>query len=255
MKDFNIRIFSSLPIIFLASISLYLKSYYLLFFISLIYFVIIYEWNYFFFKKNNYYIFLHLIIYLLIFISFYQNIYIFLFLNFLNFIFLLFNFLKNKLHYLYIVTNLYFYLSLYSILNILNINYYGLLLFIIFTVVIFDISSYIFGNIFKGKKLIPKISPNKTLSGFLLGIIFTFIISSFLNKTFGLLNNDYQYSLLILIIFSAIIGDIIESIIKRKLSLKDISNLLPGHGGFFDRFDSLLFVFIIINFTFSFIKN
>jgi len=64
----------------------------------------------------------------------------------------------------------------------------------------------------------------------------------------SIIKNIHNLSLHItIIIFSAIIGDIIESIIKRNLSLKDISNFLPGHGGFFDRFDSFLFVFIIIN--------
>ena len=81
-----------------------------------------------------------------------------------------------------------------------------------------------------------------------MGFITSFFIVLFVNSYFSFFNLEIKLLLFILIIIiSSIIGDIIESLIKRKLLIKDISNLLPGHGGFFDRFDSFLFVFIIIN--------
>ena len=66
-------------------------------------------------------------------------------------------------------------------------------------------------------------------------------------------NNSNIFIFTTIILISAILGDILESIIKRKLLIKDISNFLPGHGGFFDRFDSFLFTFITINIFYPFL--
>ena len=100
-----------------------------------------------------------------------------------------------------------------------------------------DIGGFIFGKIFKGKK-ITKISPNKTYSG----LIGSYILSLLTTIIFF---NEY-YELFDLIILTLIIstfsqlGDLSISYLKRKVKIKDTSNILPGHGGFLDRFDGFL---------------
>ena len=102
-----------------------------------------------------------------------------------------------------------------------------------------DVGGYVFGKIFKGKKL-SKISPNKTMSGSVGSIIFSsFTILILSNIIFMNLN----YIFLIVGIFSSIscqLGDLFFSYIKRKAKLKDTGNFLPGHGGILDRLDGIL---------------
>tara|TARA_B100000886_G_scaffold340350_1_gene309366 strand:+ start:81 stop:725 length:645 start_codon:yes stop_codon:yes gene_type:complete len=138
--------------------------------------------------------------------------------------------------------------QIWIILSGNNLSYKINLLFIVSICISTDIGGFIFGKIFKGKK-ITKISPNKTYSGMLgsytLSIITTFYFMSYLN---------YNYIFLISIIFSTIsqIGDLLISLLKRKANLKDTGNILPGHGGLLDRFDGLIFTipigFIILNY-------
>ena len=113
------------------------------------------------------------------------------------------------------------------------------IIFILSIVISTDVGAYLFGKIFGGKKIFPKISPNKTWSGSLGGILIAMIISLFFVKVL-----DYSIFLTIFISFflsfSAQLGDIAESLFKRYYNVKDSGKLIPGHGGFFDRFDSLL---------------
>ena len=116
-------------------------------------------------------------------------------------------------------------------------------LFIIL-VISFDIFSYIFGFVF-GKNKLTKISPNKTYEGLIGGVLSSFIISIFFSFLADIILNIQLVIFLLLIIFSAFIGDLIESFYKRKNNLKNSSDFIPGHGGVFDRFDSFLFAIII----------
>ena len=103
-----------------------------------------------------------------------------------------------------------------------------------------DIGGFIFGKIFKGKKL-TKISPKKTVSGaigsLVLGVVAVFLLFNFYLKEF------YFQSILIGLITSLAcqIGDLFFSFLKRKAKLKDSSNFLPGHGGILDRLDGIYF--------------
>ena len=103
-----------------------------------------------------------------------------------------------------------------------------------------DLGGITFGKIFKGKKL-TKFSPNKTISG----SIGSFCFSLFLIPSFRNLIMDYNLISLViitlLISLSSQVGDIIISSVKRKARVKDTSDLLPGHGGFLDRVDGVIF--------------
>ena len=104
-----------------------------------------------------------------------------------------------------------------------------------------DIIAYISGSYFKGPKIIPLISPNKTWSG----TIFAYFISLFLISYY--FNFHYIYNLVLPIMF--FVGDIYFSYFKRILNIKDYGQLIKGHGGFLDRFDSS---FLSLSFSFIF---
>ena len=103
-----------------------------------------------------------------------------------------------------------------------------------------DIGGLLFGKIFKGKKL-TKISPNKTISGSIGSFIFSLsLIPIFLNQLL-----DYSLLTIIFItIFTSLasqLGDLFISFLKRKTKIKNTGNILPGHGGFLDRVDGIIF--------------
>ncbi len=97
---------------------------------------------------------------------------------------------------------------------------------------------------FFGKIKLINISPNKTVEGFIGGLIISIFISLYISYLFNYQNYFKTLFFIIVIICSAFIGDIIESFYKRKNNLKNSSELIPGHGGIFDRFDSFLFSII-----------
>ena len=149
------------------------------------------------------------------------------------------NFINNKKKffiYLYILMSLIF-LQLYLFYYFLTMDF----IIIILTITIFDTSSYLLGSLI-GRTKILSISPNKTYEGLLGGIIFTIIFMIIFNYIFL---NSYFFSFIVVIlsiIFLAFLGDIIESYFKRLSNIKNSSNLIPGHGGFLDRFDSFILV-------------
>tara|TARA_B100001989_G_C24337039_1_gene363048 strand:+ start:55 stop:459 length:405 start_codon:yes stop_codon:yes gene_type:complete len=111
-----------------------------------------------------------------------------------------------------------------------------------------DIGGYIFGKIFKGPRL-TKLSPKKTYSG-VIGSFFISLISGLIYvKYFGqksriILESDPEFMILLILFISLVsqIGDLIISYFKRKAKLKDTGKILPGHGGFLDRIDGIVFV-------------
>jgi len=110
-------------------------------------------------------------------------------------------------------------------------------------VIIFDIFSYLIGKTL-GKNQLIKISPNKTYEGFIGGILCSFILSLLLAYYFNFNINLKLFFFITLIILSSFVGDLIESFFKRKNNIKNSSEIIPGHGGIFDRFDSFLFSII-----------
>lgn len=109
-----------------------------------------------------------------------------------------------------------------------------------------DSGAYLIGRTLKGPKLCPKISPNKTWSGFIGGIVSAIITGLYLLKILEMpLTSQIPYTLLILIISCAAhFGDLIESSAKRHFGVKNAGGLIPGHGGVLDRLDSLFLVLI-----------
>ncbi|HKJ06074.1 MAG TPA: phosphatidate cytidylyltransferase [Flavobacteriaceae bacterium] len=116
-----------------------------------------------------------------------------------------------------------------------------------------DTFAFLVGKNFGKHKLLERISPNKTIEGFVGGMTFTFLAS------FAVANQFPQLSLTQWIVIAAIVnvfgvlGDLIESMFKRQAGVKDSSNFIPGHGGFLDRFDSVIFaapfIFIYLQFV------
>jgi len=163
------------------------------------------------------------------------------------------------------ISNILF-LDLALILALFSIYYLAessiwLLLWVIILVICSDIGGYVFGKIFKWKKL-TKISPQKTLSGVLGSFIFS-LLSLFIIQLIIEILYPSSYSLkdnflipeffFLAIVFSLVAqaGDLTISYFKRLEKIKDVGKILPGHGGIFDRIDGLIFVLIV---TFVFYK-
>ena len=152
-------------------------------------------------------------------------------------------FKKNKIN-LFIFLNLFiFYVCLFS----LQIYFFlsgefekkqTIFLFILLICIFTDIGGYIFGNIFKGKKL-TSISPNKTYAG----MIGSFICSLIICILFIIYFNFSFHFMFFTFFISSVSqsGDLFISYLKRKANIKDTGNFLPGHGGLLDRLDGIIF--------------
>lgn len=104
-----------------------------------------------------------------------------------------------------------------------------------------DTFAYLAGRSFGKHKLFLSVSPKKTWEGFIGGIIGTIGISILLHYTFGIFSIPIWIGLAVVIAIFGLWGDLIQSMLKRSLNVKDSGTILPGHGGILDRFDSLLF--------------
>jgi phosphatidate cytidylyltransferase len=112
-----------------------------------------------------------------------------------------------------------------------------------------DSGAYFIGKSIGKRKLWPEISPNKTVEGSIGGVVCALIVAV-LFSLFTEINTTIQQLLVITVVLSVFgqIGDLVESALKRQYQVKDSGNILPGHGGILDRFDSLLFVWPLISF-------
>jgi phosphatidate cytidylyltransferase len=152
---------------------------------------------------------------------------------------------KNVIFFLGLIVLFVFLLSLLRIYNFEEFNL--TFLWLIVLTWLSDIGGYIFGKLFGGPKL-TQISPNKTWAG----AIGSIILSQFAFLIF-FLNSNYKFNITIIFmqLFLSIIsqfGDILMSYVKRKNNKKDTSNFIPGHGGFLDRVDGLIWIIIFGNF-------
>ena len=116
------------------------------------------------------------------------------------------------------------------------------------TVFSVDTFSYIFGSMFGKKKIkfVSKISPNKTILGYVAGLFFGFVIFIILNLFLGRIVSSFLFLIILSILFPliAIIGDLYASAIKRNFGIKNYGNILPGHGGLLDRLDSVILTIV-----------
>lgn len=119
-----------------------------------------------------------------------------------------------------------------------------------------DTGGYIFGSTIKGPKLAPKISPNKTWAGLIGGMILSMAVSVIYSMALTTHEHIVFYAVLGgIIAIVAQIGDLVESYIKRSLNIKDSSNLIPGHGGAFDRVDGLIFSAPLVLLLFKYVVS
>ena len=109
-----------------------------------------------------------------------------------------------------------------------------------------DSMAFIVGKLLKGPKILPNISPKKTISGFFGGLVGSIIFICSCNEYIFPIFSDFQMSItdqFVMIFICNVVGflgDSFESFLKRKAKIKDSSKILMGHGGMFDRLDSLI---------------
>lgn len=140
----------------------------------------------------------------------------------------------------------------FSILSLVIVKLFSarvdILLWYFVVIWTFDTMAMVGGKFIGGKKIAEKISPMKTWSGALSGVVFASIASSLicnfldltLNSQFSIFKYGDIFACILVCIF-AHLGDFFESYYKRKHNVKDSGKIIPGHGGVLDRFDSLIF--------------
>lgn len=106
-----------------------------------------------------------------------------------------------------------------------------------------DTGAYFTGRFFGKTPLAPEVSPNKTIEGSIGGVVLALIVSSIYIHLFNPIVGQVNHIWLLTIIMSIVgqYGDLVESAYKRYFGVKDSGNLIPGHGGVLDRFDSMIF--------------
>ena len=152
--------------------------------------------------------------------------------------------IKDKLlRFFYKTLSLLYLSGLVYLILVIESDFISLKIYLFYSVLVAimsDIGGLVFGKVFKGRKL-SKVSPNKTISGAIGSFIFSIsLIPIFYNDQ---INQNLQSMFLITIIISLTsqLGDLFISLLKRKAKVKDTSNILPGHGGFLDRIDGIIF--------------
>jgi phosphatidate cytidylyltransferase len=122
-----------------------------------------------------------------------------------------------------------------------GVAYYPLFLLSLFVFIwLNDTGAFTIGMLFGKHRLFPRISPKKSWEGFFGGLFFSMASSLLFAAYEPLISYCHWISIAVLVALFSTWGDLIESLIKRTLGIKDSGNALPGHGGFLDRLDSLL---------------
>ena len=109
-----------------------------------------------------------------------------------------------------------------------------------------DTGAYLVGVSMGKHRLMERISPKKSWEGFLGGLIITIVAAWFLSGWFGVVSGRGWIIISLIISLAGTYGDLIESMLKRSLGVKDSGSIMPGHGGFLDRFDSVILSFPLV---------
>lgn len=151
---------------------------------------------------------------------------------------------KQNRYYFWLLMPIYPVLPFVLLIYMNHNSEYRVLLYYLFLIVFsFDTAAYIVGSIIGSRKIIPRFSPGKTVEGCFggfLGALVVFYWSLWQSGTY--VSNAMIIALTVAICTVAFLGDIFESMLKRQASLKHSGTILPGHGGFLDRFDAVMMV-------------
>lgn len=115
-----------------------------------------------------------------------------------------------------------------------------------------DTFAYLFGITFGRHKLFPSISPKKSWEGYVGGILSVVVCAYFLHRAFEDIPLIHMVSVGVIVSVTAVLADLVESMLKRSAGVKDSGKIMPGHGGLLDRFDAallslpLVFVYVMI---------
>ncbi len=153
----------------------------------------------------------------------------------------------------FLATTLFLSIAFNFMIIIRNISLYYLL-YVLTITIMSDTFAHFVGTMIGKKKLCSKISPNKTVEGFIGGVFFGTFLGSVLFLT--VISSEANIFLVAIISFILSIiselGDLVFSAIKRKYGVKDYGNIMPGHGGVLDRLDSFIFAILAFSYLVSF---
>ena len=231
---FDIRRFYTGSLILLSCIFFYISKYDYIFFIIINLLIILDLKILVPYNKKIFCFFLSIFLITLFFLNdfFYRsNVFLFTILLLIIFTFIS----KKNLSIFFIIIILFFSILLFNLINYDRDLFY-LIIFISF---LNDSLAYFFGNLLKGPLILPSISPKKTWSGTSISFFLSSVVLFYLGYTI------FTAALLSISLF---FGDIYFSFIKRKLKLKDFSNILGSHGGILDRLDSMFLITIVVTF-------
>jgi phosphatidate cytidylyltransferase len=142
-------------------------------------------------------------------------------------------------------------ISYYSNFQFDNVYNYDLLIGYFFILWANDTGAYLVGRKFGKTKLFERISPKKTWEGSLGGVFFGLLLGYVNAQIFDGLNTPTWMAIAVIVVVFGSLGDLVESLFKRSLGIKDSGKILPGHGGVLDRFDG---IFISAPMVYTFLK-
>ena len=136
------------------------------------------------------------------------------------------------------------------------IDYSPYLLLGVFIIIwLYDTGAYLTGMIWGKHKLYRRISPKKSWEGVIGGTVIALITGIILSRYFKEITQFEWVMIVLVIVFFGTLGDLVESMLKRRVGVKDSGHILPGHGGFLDRFDGFLLAIPVIVTLIEFFKG
>jgi phosphatidate cytidylyltransferase len=120
---------------------------------------------------------------------------------------------------------------------------------------IYDTGAYVSGMLFGKHRLLPRISPKKTWEGLIGGAVLALAGGLFMARFFTDIGKIEWVLVVFIVVVFGTLGDLTESLLKRRTGVKDSGSILPGHGGFLDRFDSFLLIIPVVTVLVIFLEN